>query len=39
MNGNVKLIPIFNFKAASVSSKSNFIQNYQAVGPDRLPFC
>ena len=39
MNGNVKLIPVFTFKVASVSSETMFIQSCQAVGPDRLLFC
>ena len=46
MNGNVKRIPVFTIKVASVSSKTMFIQSCQAVGPDktaillenRLPF-
>ena len=38
VNGNVKLITVFNFKANSVSSETMFIKNCQAVCPDRLLF-
>ena len=39
VNENVKLILVFAFKAASVSSETMFIQSCQAAGPDRLLFC